>query len=457
MMAAPANATTSKAAAAMQNSHQAVEPAATSSGENENTSTAAIAAPAATYATKLLSSTSSLPSSATGAASCPRYAAVTDAGFVAAAAQTSASRGQMRALDTALPPSKTGNLKQAAGSNFKGNARQDDGAAGQEKCLRGSPTAVKGAESAGSSQDPVNAALRRLNSKLQTARSLPSAHRRMSRYGGRFGREGEGSQRVMPPSPSPLSSSPLSSTPPSRRASVSPEGRPAGGEDEEAPASKPPSSQQDSQPMPSSPSPSPAASATSRSARENNAQPSLLPATLSVRDDDGPVSPSGPPRAVSRATVTEFGSSREEGRRAGHLRGAADPGESTGGCKADGLTATNKQGGRQGGKDGCRKVDGPLSSVSTPPPAAAAAAAGSSAAAGGAATAPGSPSNPLYKTEMCRSWEETGSCRYGAKCQFAHGSWELRPVARHPKYKTEVSRQWQRVQKAHILGLQSLL
>ena len=23
----------------------------------------------------------------------------------------------------------------------------------------------------------------------------------------------------------------------------------------------------------------------------------------------------------------------------------------------------------------------------------------------------------LYKTELCRSWEETGFCRYGAKCQ----------------------------------------
>ncbi|PRW33819.1 Ankyrin repeat domain-containing 13C isoform B [Chlorella sorokiniana] len=48
--------------------------------------------------------------------------------------------------------------------------------------------------------------------------------------------------------------------------------------------------------------------------------------------------------------------------------------------------------------------------------------------------------NPLYKTELCRSWEETGSCRYGAKCQFAHGREELRPVVRHPKYKTEVCR-----------------
>ena len=39
----------------------------------------------------------------------------------------------------------------------------------------------------------------------------------------------------------------------------------------------------------------------------------------------------------------------------------------------------------------------------------------------------------LYKTELCRSWEEKGSCRYGAKCQFAHGEEELRTVSRHPK------------------------
>lgn len=49
----------------------------------------------------------------------------------------------------------------------------------------------------------------------------------------------------------------------------------------------------------------------------------------------------------------------------------------------------------------------------------------------------------LYKTELCRSFEETGSCRYGAKCQFAHGRAELRPVIRHPKYKTEVCKTWQ--------------
>lgn len=44
----------------------------------------------------------------------------------------------------------------------------------------------------------------------------------------------------------------------------------------------------------------------------------------------------------------------------------------------------------------------------------------------------------LYKTELCRSYVETGACRYGAKCQFAHGKAELRPVLRHPKYKTEI-------------------
>jgi len=44
----------------------------------------------------------------------------------------------------------------------------------------------------------------------------------------------------------------------------------------------------------------------------------------------------------------------------------------------------------------------------------------------------------LFKTELCQSWIETGSCRYGSKCQFAHGKVELKPVIRHPKYKTEI-------------------
>ncbi|WIA16079.1 hypothetical protein OEZ85_012804 [Tetradesmus obliquus] len=39
------------------------------------------------------------------------------------------------------------------------------------------------------------------------------------------------------------------------------------------------------------------------------------------------------------------------------------------------------------------------------------------------------PHNPLYKTELCRSWLDAGSCRYGIRCQFAHGHLELRLVA----------------------------
>lgn len=44
----------------------------------------------------------------------------------------------------------------------------------------------------------------------------------------------------------------------------------------------------------------------------------------------------------------------------------------------------------------------------------------------------------LYKTEMCRAFEETGFCKYGGRCQFAHSQNELRKVARHPRYKTEI-------------------
>lgn len=46
-------------------------------------------------------------------------------------------------------------------------------------------------------------------------------------------------------------------------------------------------------------------------------------------------------------------------------------------------------------------------------------------------------SSSRYKTELCRPYEESGHCKYGDKCQFAHGSDELRNLPRHPKYKTE--------------------
>lgn len=49
-------------------------------------------------------------------------------------------------------------------------------------------------------------------------------------------------------------------------------------------------------------------------------------------------------------------------------------------------------------------------------------------------------SSNRYKTELCRGFQETGSCKYGSKCQFAHGEAELRGLHRHPKYKTEPCR-----------------
>ena len=39
----------------------------------------------------------------------------------------------------------------------------------------------------------------------------------------------------------------------------------------------------------------------------------------------------------------------------------------------------------------------------------------------------------LYKTELCKSWLSSGSCKYGVKCKFAHGAQELVHVQRHKK------------------------
>ena len=50
-----------------------------------------------------------------------------------------------------------------------------------------------------------------------------------------------------------------------------------------------------------------------------------------------------------------------------------------------------------------------------------------------------------YKTELCRPFEESGHCKYGDKCQFAHGAHELRNRTRHPKYKTEFCRTYHSV------------
>lgn len=52
----------------------------------------------------------------------------------------------------------------------------------------------------------------------------------------------------------------------------------------------------------------------------------------------------------------------------------------------------------------------------------------------------GNSASVRYKTELCHPFEENGVCKYGEKCQFAHGRHELRGLARHPKYKTELCR-----------------
>ncbi|GBF99847.1 hypothetical protein Rsub_12547 [Raphidocelis subcapitata] len=50
------------------------------------------------------------------------------------------------------------------------------------------------------------------------------------------------------------------------------------------------------------------------------------------------------------------------------------------------------------------------------------------------------PNNHLYKTELCKNWSALGTCRYGVKCQFAHGTLELRPATRPPRAKSDLCR-----------------
>ncbi|XP_027711039.1 mRNA decay activator protein ZFP36 [Vombatus ursinus] len=77
-----------------------------------------------------------------------------------------------------------------------------------------------------------------------------------------------------------------------------------------------------------------------------------------------------------------------------------------------------------------------------PPRALPAATAAPSEAAPGSTAQAGAASSSRYKTELCRTFSESGKCRYGSKCQFAHGPGELRPASRHPKYKTELCRKF---------------
>jgi len=44
----------------------------------------------------------------------------------------------------------------------------------------------------------------------------------------------------------------------------------------------------------------------------------------------------------------------------------------------------------------------------------------------------------LYKSELCKTFMETGHCKYGGKCQYAHGEKELRFVKKSKNYKTQM-------------------
>ena len=50
----------------------------------------------------------------------------------------------------------------------------------------------------------------------------------------------------------------------------------------------------------------------------------------------------------------------------------------------------------------------------------------------------------LYKTELCANWTKTGFCRYGPKCQFAHGLDDIKIVVKNEKYKTRVCTQYKK-------------
>lgn len=52
---------------------------------------------------------------------------------------------------------------------------------------------------------------------------------------------------------------------------------------------------------------------------------------------------------------------------------------------------------------------------------------------------PSAGASTFYKTEICRAWEDTGTCGFGVKCRFAHGKEELRPTHVPSKIKSEMN------------------
>ena len=56
---------------------------------------------------------------------------------------------------------------------------------------------------------------------------------------------------------------------------------------------------------------------------------------------------------------------------------------------------------------------------------------------------PGGPGRmgPSYKTSICKSWAESGSCQYGGACLFAHGEGEKRSEGQ--QFKTSLCKNWE--------------
>lgn len=57
---------------------------------------------------------------------------------------------------------------------------------------------------------------------------------------------------------------------------------------------------------------------------------------------------------------------------------------------------------------------------------------------------PQNKSRDLYKTETCRNWERFKHCKYGEKCQFAHGEQELRKRDMGPNFKIRPCKNYER-------------
>eukprot|EP00741_Cyanophora_paradoxa_P001836 tig00000507_g1779.t1 len=150
---------------------------------------------------------------------------------------------------------------------------------------------------------------------------------------------------------------------------------------------------------------------------------------LAAKAGLGPARPASTLPAPLPLEVSQGGAGRGAGGRAGDGPRAASPTCSLSSCES---------------ADAAAPLFSPPSAASSPPSLCSSPPQSSPIAAAAGAALPPSPGahdpragrTHLYKTELCKNFEEKGACRYGSKCQFAHGLAEMRPLPRHPKYKS---------------------